>query len=1337
MFREIITSSITLANSGTVIGGNIAPAVSGLTVYGDVSASGTIYSKLLIINGVSATGSALSSALVAFPTPDTTPGLKIDDVLKYQETTPGVSAWTSGRVFVEELSASGTLKEGALVTYSEASETFVAKDPEEQITQETSYIKKMGNCWQCRVLNDENKQGYAAITNDNRVIAWGWLPQDILINTANTIIPPTENIRVPFWSKYDGYLSASNATLYSPYGGDFLDEQANESNKYIITDLYWSRHAGMALVSTAGVDGGDVWVAGKNSVGTIFNNPNSNPNALVKTKHNSYILANSLAGAAHGQNTGGIILFNPNKDICNIQKYAAGVSRDIISDLTNSSDLSAEDFYYVSDGTSIRRINCYGELLSTYTNPGANVFANPAGMAMVQGTTGLNAQLNRNLLYVCDLGVTNQNKVKVFDVTNNEANNTSFVFLSSIGTGVAYAAGTAPIDGNTDGPSYPQFKNLKKIAVHPLSSHILYVTDDHTLRRLYRKDNGHWRVTTISSITNTAGTTVGTLTYTGGTTQFSNPNGVKVDEDGNIYVADQGNSRIIKIVVTDNTETSFSGTASVYVSNQFKSTASFNRPYQFAKDRDNNIYIADYANNKIRKIPYDPATTTYGSVSTFAGTGAAGVTSNANPLLAKFNGPWGITYSDATDHSLYITNHVGHQISKIDLNTNSVSIIAGSTYGFLDGISTNAKFYNPAGLSYGVISGIKYLFVADYNNYRIRRINLSNSYIVTTIGGNGTAASVLSTGAATSVKINKPVNVYYHSVTNELYFIHLYSVQKIDFSDNTIKKVAGSGVKGDSSGINAELATMGDMWGLAVSGTNMYVVDRTNYKVKQITNFTSNTPANKSVIRYAGSVNGYKDGPATTSKFGLLNGIFNNGEDLLISEDHKIRAVYSLGGVQYVKTINGTAAAGAADTTLQTKTITFAGLDIDSNGSLSYTDQAADSVGTVENGRVNELRRMSSGTLGIGDGAGGGAAGTGKSTYGFIKVKAYDEALGKVPKFKRIQFSGMVSNALLFAALDTEDSLWLWGNSPDGAFGTGQMNTIGPTKLYAFENNILDFQITCSTFNSPNYVSLISIITKDNKLYSAGDNTFGQLGRNVAASNADNNSASSFKVFKQCRTDSGLVTDARKLIVSNETGFKNNLYISVSNEVWACGDHLNGVLGRGAVTALTTTFSKITDLSDVAYLMGVANGNSSNFANQIVFALKNNGELYAWGYNGTTNGQCLTNDDASPIVNSPQPCYNYEIKDVVKNAKYIFSNDNLAANKSTVAYLDDKGDLYIGGYSTSTNVPDLTPVNIPYFRKFNMRKISPDVNLVGADAVIHRQNGTVYKIDNFGSRKLF
>ena len=63
--------------------------------------------------------------------------------------------------------------------------------------------------------------------------------------------------------------------------------------------------------------------------------------------------------------------------------------------------------------------------------------------------------------------------------------------------------------------------------------------------------------------------------------------------------------------------------------------------------------------------------------------------------------------------------------------------------------------------------------------------------------------------------------------------------------------------------------------------------------------------------------------------------------------------------------------------------------------------------------------------------------------------------------------------------------------------------------------------------------------------------------------------------------------------------------------------------------------------------------------------------------------------------------------------------------------------ILVGGYSTGTNVPDLNPPNIPYFRKFNMRNIAPDVNLVGKDAVIHRLNGTVYKIDDFGASKLF
>ena len=1338
MFREIVTSSITFANSGVVVGRNVAPAVSGLTVYGDVSASGKIYGAVTVESLTSNVSlSSFSGSLNVSKLSDS--GAALNDVLKYQETTPGVSAWAPGKVMVGELTANYELKDGAIVTYSVTDAKFVALDPDTVPVSESSYIKQMGKCSQTRVLNDEVKQGYAAITNDNRVIAWGWLPNDIMINASNLIISPNNNIRIPFWSKYDGYLSASNSALYSPYGGDFLDEAMNEDekienpldkNKYSIVDLYWSRHAGMALVSSAKTYGGDVWVAGKNVLGSVFAG-GSNPNSLVKTKHNSYIVANGVAANANvSPVAGGLYLINPDKDICNIQKYAytANANVDIIPDLAANTDLlSTEDFYYITETAQIRKINQFGESIATYTTSAPNAFVNLRGMVMVTNQPGLATPNDKNLLYVCDGGA-NQCKVKIFDIT------TGFNYISGIGTGIIPAGAAAPVNGTTGTGSSIQFKNPKKIAVDPTNPNCLYITDSNSLRRIWRKSDLHYQVRTLSQTDDVVGSDLGTLGYTGGTTRFSNPNGIRVSNDGKtIYVADQNNTRIVKIDITDNTETSFSGTASLYVSNTFKTAALFNRPFSFAKDKNNNIYIADYANHVIRKIPYDPLSKSYGDVTTFAGSTKG--TAVGKLSAAQFYHPLGITYSDDTDHSLYVANYYTHVIQKIDLTLSAVSIVAGvpGGYGHKDGAGNTAKFYSPWNITYrstGTGPTLKkYLYVADWNNVRIRQIDITDGInTVSTVAGNGTNTAVLTSGvAAIAAKISKPQGIYYHAPTDELYFSHLNSVQKINFASGQLLTVVGTGVAGSAPG-NATVATFKDVRGITVSGTNMYVADFGNGRIRQVTNFTSDVASDKVVTTLAGTINvaakNIKDGPASSSRFSNINNVFKNDDHLLVCEDTRIRSISSDGSAFYVKTVNGTAAAGYMNTTTQTKTINFAGLDIDDNNELSFTDITADSIGSINDGVVNEVRRMSAGTLGIGEGSG-------KSTCGFIKVKAVDTVdSSKEVKFTRIQFLGNTADSVLFAALDTEDSLWVWGNSPDGAFGTGQLNTIGPTKVYAYEKNIKDFQITCATTG----VSLISIITKDNKLYTAGDNTYFQLGRGDKV-----DTVRSYRVFRQCKKSAtDLVEDADKLIVSNETGARNNLYISTSRDVYACGSRDTIVLARPAASLTTHSeyFLKVDGIEDVAYLLGVCNGNSSNYVNHTIFARKSNNELWSWGYNAANIGTCMTNDIVSPTIDAPAACFNFETKDNVKNAIYLFCNDNLANNRATVAYIDDMNDLYIGGYSTGTSVPD-GALNIPYFRKFNMRNIASPVNLVGKDAVIHRKNGTVYKIDDLGASKLF
>lgn len=1311
MFREIITSSITLANSGTVIGGNIAPAVSGLTVNGDVSATGKIYGTFgdttiqTLLSSISLSGIKGELKLDQL----SAGGASLSDILKYQELVPGVSAWAPSRVLIGELSASGTLTNGSLVTYSEADKKFIAKNLEREPILESSYIKQMGKCAGSRNLTlagGTYSPGYAAITTDDRVIAWGNLHTRIFGAAGNVLA--SENVRLPFWTYYDGYTSGVN---YTPYGGDFLDQAANNGEKYIVNDLYWSRNGAMALVSGAADIGGDIWVAGTNTAGTLPSQ--ANPKALVKTKFNNFLVANETGAAADTQ-TGGLYLFSPEKDLYAIQKYTTGAQRDIIKDLTNSADLSADSFYFISSDATIKRVTHFGELCATRTyTTSPNAFAAPNGLAMAKNDIGSNS---RDLLYVCDFG-TNQNKIKLFDISNN-----GFNFLSAIGAGVQ---GTS--DGDT-GVTQPQFHTLKKIAIDPINPRILYVTDSHRIRRLWRKDNGHYRIDTISETSNTIGDVIGELKFNSSIAKFSNPYGIKVSPDGNLlYIVDEGNKKIKVANITVNTETDFSATLSNFVDATVQTAATFSAPHDVAKDGAGNLYIADYSNHKIRKIAYDSGTTKYGLVSTFAGTGTAGVTPGSR-LTAKFNGPTGITYCP-TNNSLYVVNYGGHQISQINLDTNQVSIVAGAGAGFADGTGTAAKFYNPHYIKYGQRSGIDYLWISDYTNKRIRQIQFSGStYNVTTIAGTGTAATVLSTGNAISQKIASPVGLYYDPTSDSLYFTHLHSVQKIRFSDNQLLTVIGKGIAGTVTG-NANIATFNKPYNIFAKGNDLYLCDQGNFKVRKITNYSSDDPLQKVSSTFAGSSNGYKDGIWSGSQFSILRSLIldYNNTDFILAEGNLIRRIYNTGGVDYVSTIDGKSTAGNADSTISPTDWDPYGIDVDSEGDVFFSEINKDTIGSIKKdptggpNKVELYRRMAAGHLGIGEGSN-------KSTCGFIKVKAVDSVTGKEPKFKRIQFIGDDPTALLFAALDTEDSLWVWGNSADGAFGTGQRNSIGPTKLYAFENNVSDFQITCSASGR----SLISVITKDGKLFSAGDNNARQLGRGETATTSP-----LYAIFKQCKKGANdFISDAYKLIEARETGYKNNLYINTDGNVYACGDYANGVLGREGVTVASEYFVQSDIITNVRYLIGTSNGTS--YANHTIFAIKDDDTVWSWGYNGAANGQCLSNNKVLATINSPVQCYNFETKDVVRGAKYLFVNDGLpTAGQSTVGFLDSNGDLYLGGYSTDADVPDFLPSPIPYFRKFNMRNISPDVNLVGEQAIIRRLNGTVYTVNRYGAKKLF
>ena len=194
--------------------------------------------------------------------------------------------------------------------------------------------------------------------------------------------------------------------------------------------------------------------------------------------------------------------------------------------------------------------------------------------------------------------------------------------------------------------------------------------------------------------------------------QFAFPIGIAVDKQGNIYVADNANEVIRKISLSGNVITMAGSPGKNGFADGFGASAMFDNPQGLAVDELGNVYVADVNNNRIRKI------TSYGVVTTIAGNSMVGHTDGTG-AAATFAGPTGV----ATDFygNIYVADATGQCIRKITPN-GLVSTLAGSTItiqGYVDWPDSLARFAFPTGIATDPEGEI---FVADNINNRIRRI---------------------------------------------------------------------------------------------------------------------------------------------------------------------------------------------------------------------------------------------------------------------------------------------------------------------------------------------------------------------------------------------------------------------------------------------------------------------------------------------------------------------------------------------------------------------------------------------------------------------------------------
>ncbi len=200
---------------------------------------------------------------------------------------------------------------------------------------------------------------------------------------------------------------------------------------------------------------------------------------------------------------------------------------------------------------------------------------------------------------------------------------------------------------------------------------------------------------------------------------FNAPAGVAVDTMDNVYVADYYNNQIRKII-GGNTIT-LAGDTLGYRDGP-GTIALFNRPIGICTDSAGNVYVADTYNNAIRKI------TPAGFVTTISGKGADSIGYRNGPAdNALFYSPVGVAIDRAGN--LYVADNGNDVVRKISAN-GIVSTFAGNdTVGYVNGIDTLSEFYGLAGIATDRSGNV---YVTELTNNSVRKI--SNGY-VSTIGG--------------------------------------------------------------------------------------------------------------------------------------------------------------------------------------------------------------------------------------------------------------------------------------------------------------------------------------------------------------------------------------------------------------------------------------------------------------------------------------------------------------------------------------------------------------------------------------------------------------------------
>jgi sugar lactone lactonase YvrE len=413
---------------------------------------------------------------------------------------------------------------------------------------------------------------------------------------------------------------------------------------------------------------------------------------------------------------------------------------------------------------------------------------------------------------------------------------------------------------------------------------------------------------------------------------LNGPSGIYADRTGNVFLADTANYRIRKIDLNGIITTiAGNGQNGVSPENTIAVNALIGESYSVAEDSLGNVYFADSANYRIAKVD------THGILTTVAGkVGSPGYSGDNGPATsAQLNYPLSVTVDPS--NNIVIGDTFNYAVRVVN-GSGIIKALAGTGkpgYAGDNGPAAYALIYRPWTVSSDSQGNI--LFV-DYDNNVIRRIDTKG--VITTVAGSGKVGLGTENVPATSSALYYPFSVSAEPGGSFLI---------ADFSNNTVRRVssggtittvAGNGFKTISpNGGAASSAILAYPSKVAVDQSgNVLVADWNNQLVERVTLSNGTMSAISGIGRAAYTGDNV---PAITAGLNFPQGVTTDRSgNIYISDtyNHRIRKIDSTGTITTIAGVGQSAYLGDNGPALKAYLSVPQGLRFDPSGNLVFAD---------------------------------------------------------------------------------------------------------------------------------------------------------------------------------------------------------------------------------------------------------------------------------------------------------------------------------------------------------------------------------------------------------------